>query len=138
IRPGGNGEVTATHLAWTTKRGGGRDLPSPIVIDGYILAANMKGIVACYDAKTGKELWQGRLGAARTIFAAPVAFGGLAFFVNDVGETIAVRPGEKMEIVATNKVAAADEEVFRASLTPSDGQLFLRSTQVLYCIGKRK
>ena len=35
-------------------------------------------------------------------------------------------------------VAPADEEVFRASLTPSDGQLFLRSTQVLYCIGKRK
>lgn len=138
IRPGGNGEVTATHLAWSTKRGGGRDLPSPIVIDGYILAANMKGIVACYDVKTGKELWQGRLGSATNISAAPVAFGGLAFFIGEDGQTVAVRPGEKLNIVAQNTVDSADDEIFRASVTPSDGQVFLRSTQFLYCIGKRK
>lgn len=137
IRPGGNGDVTNTHMAWQTQRGGGRDLPSPIVIDHYVLVSNMKGILTCYDGRNGKELWKGRLGGNSNVSAAPITYGGLAFFHNEAGETFVVRPGEKMNVVARNTVDAAQDEIFRASITPSDGQIFLRSDRVLYCIGKQ-
>ncbi len=43
-----------------------------------------------------------------------------------------------MTIVATNKIEGAAGELFRASPTPSEGQLFLRSTTNLYVVGKRQ
>ena len=78
------------------------------------------------------------------------------------GKTIVIKPGPKLDIVAENdlptrskektagtsapakaaaknpKTAPTDQdEIFRASPTPSDGQLFIRSTTVLYCVGKK-
>ena len=136
VKPGGSGTVTDTHMAWHTTRKGGRDLPSPLVVGKYLLGMNIKGILTCYDSPTGKQLWQERIGG--NFSAAPVSFAGLAFFISEAGETVVVKPGDKPNIVATNKLNAADDEIFRASITPSDGQLFVRSDQVLYCIGKRK
>lgn len=138
IRPGKNGDAAKSRMAWKIPRSGGRDLPSPIVVGDYVLASNRSAILTCYDRKTGKELWKGRLGGRTNVSAAPVAYAGLAFFIDEEGETFAIRPGKKLNIVAQNSVGAADDEVFRASITPSDGQIFLRSNRVLYCIGKRK
>ena len=59
------------------------------------------------------------------------------YFLSEEGETVVIKPGPKMDIVARNELStAADDELFRASITPSDGQLLIRSNQVLYCIGK--
>jgi outer membrane protein assembly factor BamB len=135
VKPGGNGDVTATHRTWTTKRGGGRDLPSPITIGNYVLVVNMKGILTCYDAKSGKELWVERL--AGNYSAAPIAYDGLAFFITEAGETVVVKAGPKADVVGRYGVGGSDTEIFRSSHTPSDGQVFIRSDRVLYCVGKR-
>ena len=42
-----------------------------------------------------------------------------------------------MKVVAVNNIDAGPDEIFRASITPSQGQIFLRSDSNLYCIGKR-
>ncbi len=47
-----------------------------------------------------------------------------------------IEPGPALKIVAENDLPAGRDEIFRASLTPSAGQWFARSTSVLYCIGK--
>jgi hypothetical protein len=39
--------------------------------------------------------------------------------------------------VAENNLPAGKDEIFRASLAPLGGQLFIRSTSVLYCVGKK-
>jgi outer membrane protein assembly factor BamB len=62
VRPGGEGDVTKTHLVWHTPRRAGRDLPSPLVVDKYVLACSMPGILFCYDCESGKELWKERIG----------------------------------------------------------------------------
>ncbi|WP_166826502.1 outer membrane protein assembly factor BamB family protein [Thalassoroseus pseudoceratinae] len=135
IRPGGRGDVTATHRVWHTPRLRGRDLPSPIVLDGQMLVANMAGILSSYNSDNGKNLWRGRLGGNYS--AAPLAYQGLAFFLSEDGRTVAVKPGPQMEIVTENLLKPAAEEVFRSTPTPSDGQIFIRSTRRLYCIGER-
>ena len=136
IRPGGSGDVTTTHMAWHTPRSGGRDLPSPIVVNNFLFVVSLRpGIATCYNATTGKELTRLRLEG--NFSSSPIAAGGLIYVPNEAGEIFVIKPGEKMEVVAKNSVGAGDEEIFRASLTPSDGQIFCRSDRVLYCIGKR-
>jgi outer membrane protein assembly factor BamB len=136
VRAGGKGDVTATHKAWDASRRGGRDLPSPIVMGEQVLVSNMVGILTCYDARTGEEDWKVRLGGNYS--ASPVAWAGVAFFLGEDGRTVVVKPGEKFEAVAENLLTPDDDEIFRASITPSDGQIFIRSTTKLYCIGQRK
>ena len=48
-----------------------------------------------------------------------------------------LRPGPQPDIVARNALDAASDEIFRASLVPSEGQIFARSDRMLYCIGQR-
>jgi outer membrane protein assembly factor BamB len=136
IKPGGNGTVTKSHMAWNTKRRGGRDLPSPIAVGKFLLAMNMGGILTSYDTVSGKELSKARVGSKCS--AAPTSYQGLAFFVFESGETLVVKPGDSAKILGRNKLEAKEGEIFRSSITPSQGQVFIRSTKTLYCIGKRK
>lgn len=135
VRPGGDGDVTDTRMVWHTRRNTGRNLSSPILVGKYLLTASMSGTAVCYDAVTGKDLWTERLGSRNT--ASPMAAGGLIYLQNESGETLVIKPGDKLDIVARNALKPGDGEIFRSSLVPSEGQIFCRSGQVLYCIGKR-
>lgn len=136
IRPGGTGDVTASHLEWSIQRKG-RDLPSPILIGEFLLIMSHRGgILSCYDARTGATHWQERIG--RNYSASPVSFDGLAAFISDDGEALIVRPGVQPDIVSRNTLTSGDEEIFRSSITPSAGELFIRSTRCLYCVAGKQ
>ena len=132
VRPGGRGDVTGTHMAWHTPRKAGRDQPSPIVIAGTILVSSMDGVACGYDLADGRELWKDRLGGKFT--SSPIAAGGLAYFQSDAGETVVIKPGPQLDIVARNALPNGPDEIYRASLAPSRGQIFSRSNRALYCL----
>ncbi len=134
VKPDGKGDVTKSHMVWNARRQGGRDLPSPAVVDNFVLISSMSGILTCYDAKTGEDYFTERLDAA--ISASPLKANGLVYFQAESGEVIVVKPGKELEIVSRNPLGASEEEIFRATLVPIDGQLFARSDKVLYCIGQ--
>jgi outer membrane protein assembly factor BamB len=137
IRPGGTGNVTKTHMAWHTPRKGGCDQPSPILTGKDLLVVNMKGGVTCYDADTGTPKWKEDRGLHGQFTAAPIAANGLAYFPNEAGETFVIQPGPKLNVVAENSIGAKDE-IFRASVIPCDGKLYLRSQTHLYRIGNSR
>jgi outer membrane protein assembly factor BamB len=135
VRPGGQGDVTKSHMAWHTDRKQGRDEPSPLIVGDYLLVSNMQGMLTGYDVTTGKELWRQKLVDKDQITAAPIAVGGKAYFTFESGETVVVEPtASKCNIVSRNTVDPASGELFRASLAPVDGKVYLRSDRVLYCI----
>jgi outer membrane protein assembly factor BamB len=134
VRPGGSGNVTATHRVWHTTRRAGRDLPSPVVIGNYVLGCSMAGVLVCYDATTGKELWKERIGPKFS--ASPLVAEGRAYFQNEEGGTVVIEPGPKLKIVAESKLESDSDELFRSQIVPCQGQLFIRSNKFLYCIGK--
>lgn len=135
VRPGGDGDVTASRMAWHTSRKVGRDLPSPIVIGKHVIVASLAGMAVCYDAADGHSLWQERLGG--NFSASPIAAAGLAYFLSEDGSMVVIKPGPRLEQVARNQIMVDDDEVFRASPAPCEGQLFLRSDRALYCIGRQ-
>jgi outer membrane protein assembly factor BamB len=135
VKPGGEGDVTSSRMAWHTPRKAGRDLPSPILIDDYLIVSSIGGLAICYDAASGKVIWQERLGGNYS--ASPIAAGGLAYFLAEDGSTVVIRPGRKFEAVARNQLEPDEDEIFRASMAPCEGQLFLRSDRALYCVGRQ-
>jgi len=135
VRPGGSGDVTATHMAWHTPRKGGRDCPSPIAIGDFIIVADMGGIATCYDVNDGHVYWKERLNGKHS--ASPIAANGLAYFLSESGKTYVIKPGPTLDIVSENDLPGGKGELFRASLTPNQGQLLIRSTTTLYCMGTK-
>ncbi len=132
VKPTGKGNVTKSHMAWHAPRGGGRDLPSPILVGNFVFTVNMSGIARCNDAKTGKELYKERLGGAHA--AAPIAANGLIYQVAESGDTYVVKPGAKLDVVAENKLGVRGE-IFRGSPAASSGLILLRSDKAVYAIG---
>jgi outer membrane protein assembly factor BamB len=135
IRPGGRGDVTNTHVAWSSPRGS-PFVPSPILYGEYLYLVNdMASIVTCLEATTGRLLWQGRLGVARRegFSASPVAVDGKLFFTNDDGETFVLRAGPTFDLLHVNQIG---EETL-ASPALVDGRWYVRTARNLYAIGSR-
>lgn len=104
IRPGGTGDVTATHVAWTTPKGS-PFVPSGLVHDGLLYLVNdMQSILTVYEAKTGALVYQGRMGVAQRegFSASPVVVNNELFFTNDEGETFVVKAGREFRLLHTN------------------------------------
>jgi outer membrane protein assembly factor BamB len=135
IKPGGSGDVTSTHVAWTAAKGS-PFIPSTLLHDGVLYMVNdMQSIATAYDAKSGEVLWQGRLGeAARESFSAsPVIVDGKVFFTNDMGETFVLAAGREFKLLHVNHLNA------RTLASPAlvDGRWYFRTDTELVAIGKR-
>jgi outer membrane protein assembly factor BamB len=133
IRPGGKGDVTGTHVAWTSPRGS-PFVPSPILYGEQLYTINdMASIVTAFEASTGKPLWQGRLGVATRegFSASPVAVDGKVFFTNDEGDTFVLRAGSTFDLMHVNKLG----ETTLASPALVDGRWYIRTAGNLYAIG---
>jgi hypothetical protein len=128
FRPGGSGDVSQTHVAWRTVRGGPH-VPSPILVDDRLYTANDFGIVTCLNATTGKVVWQGRVNDRFS--ASPVEGGGLLYFPAESGVTYVVRASDTFEVVAKNDLGVP----ILASPAVVDDHLLLRTREELVCIG---
>ena len=129
IRPDGTGNVTKTHIVWQDTKGAPY-VPSMIVADDFLLSINRSGVAFCYEAATGKVLWQEKLGRHH---ASPVLVEGLVFLINDDGTVNVIKPGAEFERVAKYELG----ESCYGSPAISDGQVFVRGFEHLFCFGKK-
>ena len=130
IRPDGKGNVTKTHIVWQDTKGAPY-VPSMIVADDFLLSVNRAGTAFCYEAATGKVLWQQKLGRHH---ASPVLVEGRVFLINDNGQVNVIKPGVEFERIAQYELG----ESCYASPAISDGQVFVRGFGHLFCFGRRK
>jgi outer membrane protein assembly factor BamB len=108
IRPGGKGDVTDTHVVWSSPRGS-PFVPSAIIQGDLLYMINdMQSILTVVDAKTGKLAYQERLGeAVREGFSSsPIAVGERLFFTNDRGQTFVVQAGPVFKLLRVNDLQA--------------------------------
>jgi outer membrane protein assembly factor BamB len=132
IRPGGKGDVTNTHVAWSTPRGS-PFVPSPLAYDGLLYLINdMQSILTVYDAQTGTLVYQGRLGVARRegFSSSPVVVNGEVFLTNDDGETFVVKAGRQFNLLHTNTLG--DSTLASPALV--DGVWYWRTARSLVAI----
>jgi hypothetical protein len=134
VRPGGQGDVTDSRIAWKSPKGS-PFVPSPLLMGDYLYTVNdMTSIVSCHNAQTGEIVSQMRLGEARRegFSASPVAVEGKVYFTNDDGETFVLSPGPDFKLLHVNRLG----EQTLASPALVDGRWYFRTAGHLLCIGK--
>jgi outer membrane protein assembly factor BamB len=129
IRPGGRGDVSATHVEWRQPSGASY-VPSVLYYDGLLYMTNEVGVVTCADARTGERVWRHRLGGV--FFASPVAGDGRVYMASETGETFVLQAGREPRVLARNDLG----ERLIASPAISGGRIFLRSDGTLFAVGK--
>ena len=135
VRPDAAGDITQSQsqgVAWS-HRTGGPYVTSPLALEEYLYVPQDKGSLTCYEARTGKVVYEQQpLGARTIITASPVAADGRIYVQTEGGVCYVVKPGPMFEILAVNKL----DETFCASPAISAGKIYLRGLRHLYCIGK--
>src|SRR5262249_21607646 len=117
-------------VAWSLPQAGPA-MASPLLYDGYLYILEQRGgLLSCYDAKTGKQVYKERLAGARGFTSSPWACDGKVFCLADDGETFVVRAGPQFKVLAENKL----DEMCWSSPAVAGGALFLRTVDHLYCI----
>jgi outer membrane protein assembly factor BamB len=130
FRLGGAGDLEETNLVWQQKKGMPK-VPSMLYVKPHLYAVSDAGVATCMIATTGEIAWQDRLGGSFS--ASPVFAEGRIYFVSDAGETTVISAGPEFKVLAKNPLG----EKVQASMAVSQGQLFIRTANHLYCIGAK-
>ncbi len=136
IRPGGRGDVAATHVAWTFNRG--PDVPTPVSDGTYVYVVVDGGVVYCLDLKTGATIYGPERLPPGTYSASPILADGKIYVTTEEdGRTTVFRAGPKFEVLATNSFGDGCSPYCLSTVAISDGQLFIRTSSHLWVVGER-
>jgi len=139
VRPGGRGDVTATHRQWNLLPANSKAcIGSGVVFRGHIYQVTMMGFAQCLDLRTGRAVWEERLtgtGARNSSWSSVVLAGDRLYAPNQNGDVFVLRAAPKFECLATNSLGG---EPMNASLAASGGAIFMRTDRRLWCIAEQK
>ncbi|MHB0956636.1 MAG: outer membrane protein assembly factor BamB family protein [Pirellulaceae bacterium] len=125
IRPGGQGDVTDSHVTWQIRQGVPAQ-PSLLLIDDFLYAVTDMGVAACIEAKTGNIIWRNRLGG--NFAASPLYVDGRIYCFAQDGTTTVLGPGPEFKVLAVNPL----EGEVKASPAVAGRGLLVRTRTHLY------
>jgi outer membrane protein assembly factor BamB len=126
------GETSNQYIPWFYPRRGSYQ-PTPVVDDGLLYIGDNGGILGCYAAETGEELYREKIGGDISSYSAsPVMADGRLYFTDEYGNIHIIKAGPEYEHLATNKM----DEICMATPAISGKTLFIRARRHLYAISK--
>ena len=135
IKPGGRGDVTEKNRVWHEPKVQQR-IGSGVVYQGHHYILTDGGILECRDIQTGKLVFNERVKGpgptGQNWSSLVLSADGKLYAANQGGDCFVFKAAPKYELLATNPLG----EKIIASIAVSDGHLFIRSYQHLWCIGK--
>ncbi|NDA65523.1 MAG: hypothetical protein EBY09_02620, partial [Verrucomicrobia bacterium] len=153
VKVGGSGTLSNKALAWQSHiqkeedeataapsindRDVTTDVPTPLFYDGKFYNLNgTKKKLQCLDPATGKVVWSGDLGKS-TFQSSPTAADGKIYVMNWDGDVFVVQAGgSEFKLLHTANLKDEGDKFLRPSIAISQGNLFIRTGQKLYCVGK--
>src|SRR5262249_41104629 len=91
-----------SSLAWSVTKNGAY-MQTPVVYRGRVYSCSDRGVLRCFDAKTGKQEFAERLGKRNCGFSAsPVAGDGKVYFTSEEGDVYVLAEGPKYKQIAVN------------------------------------
>jgi len=125
-------------VAWTSaeQKDLTSDVPTPAFYQGdFFILSDLRRTLARVEPRTGKVKWAVATPGKSKYEASPLAADGKIYLMNHDGEVAVLRAadGEVLHTVAMDD--PADGEVVQSSVSAAHGQLFIRTTRKLYCIG---
>lgn len=130
VNPGGKGDITKTGVLWRLKSPI-LQLLTPLIKDGLIYTIDTRNVLLCLDAKTGQEVYSKKL--KQKYNSSPIYAGENIYFTSVKGETLVLKAGNKLQVLAENKLPG---EVYA---TPAilRNSILIRTDKQLYRIGMK-
>jgi outer membrane protein assembly factor BamB len=130
VNPDGKGDITKTNILWKFKSPI-LQLSTPLIKDGLIYTIDTRNMLYCLDAKTGAEIYSKKL--KQKYNSSQVFANGNIYFTSVKGETMVIKAGRDLQIVAENKLPG---EVY-ATPAIARNSIFMRTDSKLYRIGSK-
>jgi outer membrane protein assembly factor BamB len=131
VNPDGKGDITKTNVLWEINTPIDQ-LSSAVVKNGKIYFVDSKNVLFCLDAKTGKAIYSEKM--KQKYNASPIYAAGNIYFTSVKGETMVIKAGDKLQVVAENKLTVG--EVYSTPAFVRNSMLF-RSDKCLYRIATK-
>ena len=136
IRSGGSNDVSETHLNWRNDRASSH-LPSAIIHEDHLYTFTMNGMAECIELNSGTLVWQERArgkGKDTAFWGSPVLTGDKLICMNRSGDALVIKASPTFQQIAANSMG----EVCNATPALSNGQIFIRTHEALWCVETEK
>jgi len=128
-----DGARTNDHVAWSVPRDGAYMI-TPVLYQGLLYVSRNNGVFKVFEAESGAEMYQQRLGDGTTGFTASlVAADGKIYFSSEDGDVFVVKAGREFELLAKNHIG----EIGMATPAISEGALYFRTDKSLIAVGEK-
>jgi len=141
VNAGGKGNLGDAELKWKSE---GRrsnvtsDVCTPLFFDGHFFIMYGEGrdkTLSRVVPGTGKVIWSTNLQSRSLIRTSPTGADGKIYLQNHAGETFVVSAKDG-KVLHRTLMGERGDDMTRASIAVSRGQLFIRTNGMLYCVGK--
>jgi len=141
VRPSARGDLTLAEgktssesVVWS-RTGRGSYMPTPLIYNGILYVLGNNGLFDAYNLTTGAEVYRQRLPTVGSGYSAsPVAADGKIYLSNEDGEMLVIGAGDKFTHLATNSMG----ELLMATPALSEGVMYVRSSNSLFAIGRKR
>ncbi|NQT37379.1 MAG: PQQ-binding-like beta-propeller repeat protein [Planctomycetes bacterium] len=139
IKAGGSGVLDDRAVAWASREAEAvtSEVPTPAYYDGdFFVLSDSRKCLSRVEPRTGKVKWTVGTPGRSKYEASPLAADGKIYLINSGGQVavISAADGGVHHLIPMDEPAGG--EVVRASMIAAHGQLFIRTTRKLYCVGK--
>ena len=107
------------------------EVASLVTANGFLFVATSYGVLVCYDAKTGTKYWSKEDGPG--YYSSPVIADNKLYTFDTSGKMRVFEVGKEAKLLGEGNAAE------KVTTTPAfvDGQMYLRTPNFLYCVGKK-
>jgi outer membrane protein assembly factor BamB len=133
VRFGGSGDITKSHVLWSNEKVGA-SYCSPVLVGERLFF--FSGQATCVDRKTGKVIAQTRLDDIKQLYSSPIVAGGRIYLFTRNQGAYVISADDKMTVLTHNDLG--DTTTINSSPAASDGDIFVRTQEYLYCLRKGK
>jgi outer membrane protein assembly factor BamB len=128
IRPDGQGDVTKTHVVWTSEDNV-PDVTSPTSNGELVFAVTTSGMLTCLDAKDGKKQWDHDY--EMEFHASPSLAGDRLYLFSQKGTALVVQAARQFKELFRTEMG----DGFHASPAFAQDKMFLRGLTNMWCVG---
>lgn len=141
IQAGGSGLLDDDAIAWISQdqRDVSSDVPTPAFYDGdFFVLSDVRRCLSRVEPATGKVKWTTPTPGRAKYEASPLAADGKIYLINFDGQVTVIDAAEGKVLKVIPMDEPTGREVVRASIVAAHGQLFIRTTRKLYCVGPKQ
>ncbi|HWG41817.1 MAG TPA: PQQ-binding-like beta-propeller repeat protein [Gemmataceae bacterium] len=133
VDPSGTGDIKESHVKWQHPKVP-EGLGCPIIVGDYLYRVHKPGILKCWKLSSGDLVYDKRLENI-SFLSSPIATPDGRIYIASPRRTYVIQAGPEPKVLATNDIKDSGDN--GPSPAVSGGRIFLKTTERLYCVGKK-